>query len=142
MRWQLLGPWPVGPLLIPGGAVITDDGDPSAIPLSGVPTPLPTTVLALDTASAEQMCHWYNEQDSINGWHSLHFHPSIDRQQVMATVRHQKRWPNGEPPAQTASQPISERKDSTDAEVPSQAIETNQAQTKTDKAKATTRPRR
>jgi hypothetical protein len=53
------------------------------------------------------MATWYEETDTINGWHQLHFHHSIDREQVMATVRDQKRWPGG-PPAQTTSQPISE----------------------------------
>ena len=105
MKWQLLGPWPVGPLLIPGGSVVSDDGDPSAIPLSGVPTPLPINAVALDTAAATQMATWYEETDTINGWHQLHFHHSIDRQQVLATARHKKRWPNGVPSPTTAERP-------------------------------------
>ena len=70
-------------------------------------TPLPINAVALDTAAAEKMCHWYNEDDSINGWHQLHSHHSVDRDAVLAKARHKKRWPNGVP-SQTTSQPINE----------------------------------
>jgi hypothetical protein len=98
MRWQLRGgDWPVGPMLIPAGSVISDDGDPAAIPLAGVPTPLPITAVALDDDAGHQMCLWYEETNSIGGWHALHFHHTVDREKVMAQARHKKRWPNGEP---------------------------------------------
>ena len=68
---------------------------------------MPINAMALDTAAATQMATWYEETDTINGWHQLHFHHSIERQQVLAQARHNKRWPNGEP-SQPASQSISE----------------------------------
>jgi hypothetical protein len=98
MRWQLRGgDWPVGPMLIPAGSVISDDGDPAAIPLAGVPTPLPITAVALDDDAALAMAMAYNEEDTIGGWHQLHFAPGIDREAILAQARHKKRWPNGEP---------------------------------------------
>ena len=132
MKWQLSGPWPVGGALIPAGTIVTDD--------IGLPTPPPINAVALDEESALAMAMAYEERDSINGWHPLHFAPGIDRDKIFAQARHKKRWPNGEP--QTTSQTISERKEPTDAEVPTQAIEADQAQAKADKAKTTTRPRR
>jgi hypothetical protein len=106
MRWMLMGPWPVGAVLIPAGTVISDDGDPLAMPLSGVPTPLPIVAKAMDPAAAEQMLHWHEEGNTIGGWHELHFADGIDHAAIKAKVRHAKRWPNGEPvPQAPASSP-------------------------------------
>jgi hypothetical protein len=88
MRWQLAGDWPVGGALIPAGTIT--DG-------TGLPMPMPINAVALDVDAALQMAMWYNEEDTINGWHHLHFAPGIDREAVMAQARHKKRWPNGEP---------------------------------------------
>jgi hypothetical protein len=41
----------------------------------------------LDTDSALQSAMWFEERDSINGRHSLHFHPSVDREAVLARGR-------------------------------------------------------
>jgi hypothetical protein len=99
MRWQLLGDWPLngGLRLLPGGTIISNDGDPSALPLSAVPVPLPINALSLDPAAAEAMCHWYSEESTICGWHHLHFAHGIDHEAIKAKVRHAKRWPNGVP---------------------------------------------
>ena len=97
MRWMLRGNWPIGAGLIPAGTVISDDGEPSAIPLGEVPTPLPIVAMATDPPAALQMAVWYDEAATVGGWHQLHFAPGIDREAVLAKARHKKRWPNGEP---------------------------------------------
>jgi hypothetical protein len=97
MRWQLSGSWSVGASLIPPGTIISDDGDPSALPLSAVPVPLPIVAKCMDPAAAEQMLHWYDEANTIGGWHELRFADGIDHEAIKAKVRHAKRWPNGEP---------------------------------------------
>jgi hypothetical protein len=97
MRWQLSGSWSVGASLIPPGTIISDDGDPSALPLSAVPVPLPVVAKALDPAAAEQMLHWYDETNTIGGWHELRFADGIDHEAIKAKVRHAKRFPGGEP---------------------------------------------
>jgi hypothetical protein len=97
MRWQLMTGWPIGGTLLPAGSTISDDGDPSAIPLSAVPVPLPIVAKAMDPAAAEQMLHWHNETNTIGGWHELRFADGIDHEAIKAKVRHAKRWPNGEP---------------------------------------------
>jgi hypothetical protein len=97
MRWQLAGPWPVGAAVIPAGSLISDDDDPSAIPTAMVPMPPPTSATALDDSAAMVMAMAYEERDTINGWHQLHFAPGIDREAIFAQARHKKRWPNGEP---------------------------------------------
>jgi hypothetical protein len=71
---MLMGDWPTQSGLIPAGTILGDD----AIPPPTVP--LPINALSLDTAAAEQMCHWYEETNSIAGWHALHFHPSVNRE--------------------------------------------------------------
>ena len=91
MRWMLKGDWPAGAAVIPAGTIIGDDGLP---PPS---VPLPIVAMALDDDAALQMCMWYEETDTIGGWHQLHFAPGIDREAVMAQARHNKRWPNGVP---------------------------------------------
>jgi hypothetical protein len=131
MKWQLQGDWPVGAAVIPAGTIITDD--------IGLPMPPPINAMALDEESALAMAMAYNETDTINGWHQLHFAPGIDRDKIFAQARHKKRWPNGMP---TTSQSISERKDPTDAEVPTQAIEANQAQAKAHHKAKARRPQR
>jgi hypothetical protein len=141
MRWQLAGDWPVGPAVIPAGTVLTGvvgpDGELSVSPPLTVP--LPINAMALDDEAALQMCMWYDEAATIGGWHHLLFGPGIDHEAIKAQARHKKRWPNGMP---TTSQSISERKDSTDAEVPTQAIEANQAQTKAHHKAKARRPQR
>jgi hypothetical protein len=97
MRWQLKGDWPVGPMLIPAGSVISDDGDPATIPLAGVPTPLPINAMALDDDAALQQCFWREETDTIAGWNHLAFAHGIDHETIKAQARHLKRWPNGGP---------------------------------------------
>jgi len=97
MRWMLNGPWPITGALLPAGTLISDDGEPSAIPVVESPQPLPINAVALDDDAALQMCMWYEETDTIGGWHQLHFAPGIDREAVMAQARHNKRWPNGVP---------------------------------------------
>ena len=131
MRWMLMGPWPIagGARLLPAGTILSD-ADPSW------PRPPPLDAVPLDLESALFMLKSYDP----DLWHRIVFARDLDRDALLAKERERRRWPNG-PPAQT-SQPINERKDPTDAEVPPKAIETNQAQAKTDKAKATTRPRR
>jgi hypothetical protein len=139
MRWQLMTGWPIGGTLLPPGTVISDDGDPLAMPLSAVPLPLPIVAKAMDPAAAEQMLHWHDETNTIGGWHELHFAHGIDHKAIKAKVRHAKRFPGGVArwgPIAERPQPISKRKDPTDAEVPPKAIETNPAQAKTHKAKA------
>ena len=97
MKWQLAGPWPVGPALIPGGTIT--DG-------TGLPMPMPLNAVALDEDAALQMCLWYDETNTIGGWHALHFAAGIDREAVMAKARHNKRWPNGEPAPTIAERPL------------------------------------
>jgi hypothetical protein len=119
-------------MLLPPGTIL-DSADPSW------PRPPPLNARSLDEDSALEMCMAYDEALC---WHQLHSHPSIDHEAIKAKARHAKRWPNGMP-SQTSSQPISERKDLTDAEVQTQTREAvAQAKAKTHKAKATTRPRR
>jgi hypothetical protein len=99
---MLAGPWPVGPTLLPGGTIISAVVGPDGklvFDNASVTAPMPTTVMALDTDSALQMAMWYEERDTINGWHSLHFAPGIDRQAILAQARLNKQWPpNGIPP--------------------------------------------
>jgi hypothetical protein len=97
MRWQLMTGWPLAGSLFPAGTVISDDGDPSALPLSAVRVPLPVVAKALDPAAAEQMCHWYDERNTIGGWHELRFADGIDHEAIKAKVRLQKQYPNGMP---------------------------------------------
>jgi hypothetical protein len=97
MKWQLSGPWPVGAICLEAGTIITDD--------IGLPMPPPINAMALDEESALAMAMAYNERDTINGWHHLHFAPGIDRDKIFAQARHKKRWPNGEPVPQTMSGP-------------------------------------
>jgi len=89
MKWMLAGDWPVGPTVIPAGTILDDELAPTV--------PLPINAVALDDDAALQMCMWYEETDTIGGWHQLHFAPGIDREAVMAQARHNKRWPNGVP---------------------------------------------
>jgi hypothetical protein len=100
MRWQLMTGWPIGGMLLPPGTIISDDGDPLAMPLSAVPVPLPIVAKALDPAAAEQMLHWHDEANTIGGWHELHFAHGIDHEAIKAKVRHAKRWPRGMPSPQ------------------------------------------
>ena len=97
MRWQLMTGWPLAGSLFPAGTVISDDGDPSALPLSAVRVPLPVVAKALDPAAAEQMLHWYDEGNTIGGWHELRFADGIDHEAIKAKVRLQKQYPNGMP---------------------------------------------
>jgi hypothetical protein len=97
---MLKADWPIAGSLLPAGTVVSDDGDPSAIPVGDVPTPLPIVAMAMDPPAALQMAVWYDEADTIGGWHQLHFDPSVDREAILATARHKKRWPNGEPASQ------------------------------------------
>jgi hypothetical protein len=96
---MLMGGWPLngGLRLLPAGTTISDDGDPSAMPLRDVPTPLPINAKAMDPAAAEAMLHWHEEAATIGGWHELRFADGIDHEAIKAKVRHAKRWPNGEP---------------------------------------------
>ena len=96
MRWQLLGPWPVGAICLPTGTIL----DSAA---RSWPMPPPLDARALDEEAAMEMCMSYHE----DLWHRLHFHPSVDREAVLAQARHNKRWPNGVP-SQSTTQPISE----------------------------------
>jgi hypothetical protein len=99
MQWQLSGPWPVGASLIPGGTIITAVVGPDGELVFDhtIAPPLPINAVALDDEAALQMAMWFNEEDTINGWHQLHFAPGIDREAIFAKARHKKRWPNGEP---------------------------------------------
>jgi hypothetical protein len=131
---MLQGDWPVGAAVIPSGTVLGDDAIPPPT------TPLPINAMALDDEAAHQMCLWYDESNSIGGWHELRFAHHIDHEAVKAKARHAKRWPNGEP-AQTTIQPI--RKDPTDAEVQTQTSATvAQAKAKAHKAETRRQPRR
>jgi len=108
MRWMLQGDWPVGPAVIPAGTMLTGVVGPDGELVVSPPltVPLPINAMALDDEAALQMCMWYNEEDSIGGWHHLLFGPGIDHEAVKAQARHKKRWPNGEP--QATSQTINE----------------------------------
>jgi hypothetical protein len=99
MRWQLAGPWPIGPAVIPAGTIITAVVGPDGglVFDHTVRPPMPINAAALDHEAALQMCMWYEETDTVGGWHQLLFHPNIDREAIMAQARHKKRWPNGEP---------------------------------------------
>jgi len=110
MRWMLMAGWPIAGSLLPAGTVVSDDGDPLAIPLGELPTPLPINAMALDDASALQMAVWYDEADTIGGWHQLHFDPSVDREAVLAQARHKKRWPNGMPSQSMSGPAVKEEK--------------------------------
>jgi hypothetical protein len=95
MRWMLgRHGWPVGAVLIPAGTII------DSATWNG-PMPPPIDATALDPDAALTMAMAYEEFASIGGWHSLHFHPSVNREAVLATARHKKKWPNGEPAPQT-----------------------------------------
>jgi hypothetical protein len=101
MKWMLAGGWPIrGGFIIPVGTVITavvgPDGE-FVFDHTGVTAPMPINSVAQHEDAALQMCMWYEETDSIGGWHQLHFAPGIDRDAVMAKARHNKRWPNGVP---------------------------------------------
>jgi len=106
MRWQLAGDWPVGPVLIPTGTMLSGvagpDGELVEAPKwnngsIALPMPMPINAMALDQEAALQMCKWF-DQDL---WHRLIFHRSLDRDAIVAEAR--KRWPNGVP--QTMSGP-------------------------------------
>jgi hypothetical protein len=98
MRWQLMTGWPTaGGTLLSAGTIISDDGDPLAVPLRAVSVPLPVNAKAMDPAAAEQMLHWHDEGNTIGGWHELRFADGVDHEAIKAKVRHAKRWPNGEP---------------------------------------------
>jgi hypothetical protein len=105
MKWMLAGGWPVrGGLIIPAGTVITavvgPDGE-LVFDHTSVTAPMPINSVAQDEDAALQMAMWYNEEDSINGWHQLHFASGIDRDKIFAQARHNKRWPTGQPSPQT-----------------------------------------
>jgi hypothetical protein len=53
--------WPIagGLRLLPPATIISDDGDPLAIPLTSVTTPLPIDCVSLDAAAFAQMQQWY-----------------------------------------------------------------------------------
>ena len=63
MRWQLLGPWPVGAICLPTGTIL----DSAA---RSWPMPPPLDARALDEEAAMEMCMSYHE----DLWHRLHFH--------------------------------------------------------------------
>ena len=107
MRWMLQGDWPVGPAVIPAGTMLTGVVGPDGELVVSPPltAPLPLNAVALDEEAALQMCMWYDEAATIGGWHQLHFHPSVDREKVLAQARHKKRWPNGEPAPTIAERP-------------------------------------
>jgi hypothetical protein len=92
---MLQGDWPVGPAVIPAGTMLTGivgpDGELVVSPNSPLPPPLNAT--ALDTDAAMAMLRWYPEEL----WHRLVFAPGIDREEILAQARHNKRWPNGVP---------------------------------------------
>ena len=92
MIWQLRGDWPIGATTIPAG---------TRIGLDGTPIPKPLNAMALNEDAALQMAMWYDEEL----WHQLHFAPGIDREAILATARHKKRWPNGVPSPTTAERP-------------------------------------
>jgi hypothetical protein len=102
MKWQLAGDWPVGPAVIPAGTVLTGVVGPDGKLVVSPPltVPLPINAMALDDEAALQMCMWYDEADTIGGWHHLLFGPGIDHEAIKAKARHKKRWPNGEPAQQ------------------------------------------
>jgi hypothetical protein len=61
-RWHIGGQgWPVngGLRLIPASTLISDDGDPSAIPLKELPLPLPIDAISLDADALAKMKQWY-----------------------------------------------------------------------------------
>jgi hypothetical protein len=108
MRWQLNGDWPVGPVLIPTGTVLSGvagpDGELVEAPKwnngsIALPMPMPINAMALDQEAALQTCKWF-DQDL---WHRLIFHRSLDRDAILAEAALRKRWPNGVP--QTMSGP-------------------------------------
>src|SRR6516225_7557730 len=92
MRWQLLGPWPVGAVCLPAGTILDSDA-------RSWPMPPPLDARALDEESALEMCMSYDE----DLWHRLHFHPSVDREAIFAQARHKKRWPQGQPLAESGA---------------------------------------
>ena len=105
MKWQLAGDWQVGAAVIPAGTVLTGVVGPVGKLVVSPPltAPLPLNAMALDEDAALQMAMWYEETDSIGGWHQLHFAPGIDRDKIFAQARHKKKWPNGEPAPQVES---------------------------------------
>jgi hypothetical protein len=85
---------------LPAGSIFGDGGIPPPT------TPMPIDAVALDQPAALQMAMWYNERDTINGWHQLIFASGIDRAAVFAQARLNRQWPpNGIPPSQTMSGP-------------------------------------
>jgi hypothetical protein len=80
MRFMLMGDWPIqgGARLLPGGTLISDDGDPSAIPLGEVPRPLPLNSISLDAAALAQMRQWYGPAL----WHHLLVGPDVGKAQT------------------------------------------------------------
>jgi hypothetical protein len=107
----------VGASLIPGGTIITAVVGPDGTLIFDhtVRPPMPINATALDEDAAVQMAMWYNEEDTINGWHQLHFAPGIDREAIFAQARHLKRWPNGEPAQQAiALRPFSSEEEEED----------------------------
>jgi len=117
VRWQLVGDWPLAGHIVPSGTALEGvagaDGSLAKPPTwnnQALPTPLPINARALDQESALQMCLWYEETDSIGGWHQLHFADGIDREAIFAQARNRKRWPpDGVPPQTMAESPSAKR---------------------------------
>jgi hypothetical protein len=68
MRFAIgTGGWPVagGLRLLPAGTIVSDDGDPLAIPLATLPMPMPLNTVSLDAAAFAQMRAWYAPSASI-----------------------------------------------------------------------------
>jgi hypothetical protein len=102
----------VGAAVIPAGTIITAVVGPDGglVFDRTVRPPMPINAAALDHEAALQMCMWYEETDTVGGWHQLLFHPNIDREAILTTARHQKQWPNGEPaPSAPPSSPSKKR---------------------------------
>ena len=77
-RWHIGGQgWPVngGLRLIPASTLISDDGDPSAIPLKELPLPLPIDAISLDADALAQMKAWY----PVEHHHRLLYGPDVGK---------------------------------------------------------------
>jgi hypothetical protein len=85
MRWMIGGQgWPIagGARLLPSGTLVSDDGDPLAIPLSELPVPLPLNSVSLDDAALAQMRAWYPSYHH----HMLLAGPDVGKPQQAASV--------------------------------------------------------
>jgi hypothetical protein len=81
MKWQLLGPWPIGAgsEIVPAGTIIelrADGSAPTSPHGNRIPLPLPLNARCLDQAAYDQMIAWYTPLlDDFA--HLIHYSPGI-----------------------------------------------------------------